>query len=263
MSEVLKHPAQLGAPKLDPSGWSVRSYLPAALPVAGALLMLLLRIQMGGEHFINDGALMMLALAGYIIGGVFLLVNLYAPSGMAQKVGLWAGGLGVFCNLSSWLVRWVASHDRELAILQRNGYGPDQMPWLWRYIPFANLYDLSLAFAFGAGITTLLIAHRKSFRFMGAFTLPLAALILVLARFIGSEFIDLPPILDSYWRPIHVGVASLSYGVALVCFAIAVVYLLKDGIKTEAMAIWASIFSIAVIATVSKFSVLTTGVYRA
>jgi cytochrome c-type biogenesis protein CcsB len=220
-------------------------------------------LQVGGDRFISDGALMILALACYLTAAVFHLTNLYAPSEMAAKVGLWATSFGVFFNLSSWLVRWVAAHDRELLILQRNGYGPDQMPWLWRYIPFANLYDLSLAFAFGAGITTLLIAHRKNFRFLGAISLPLASLILLLARFIGNEFIDLPPILDSYWRPIHVGIASLSYGVALVCFAIAVVYLLKDGVKTEAMAIWSSIFSIAVIATISRFSVLTTGTYSA
>lgn len=238
-------------------------YLPAILAVGGALLMVALRWQAGGAHFISDGALMMLALACYLTAATFYLMNLYAPSEMAQKVGLWTTTAGVFFNLSSWGVRWLAAHDRELAVLQRNGYGPDQMPWFFRYIPFANLYDLSLAFAFGAGITTLLIAHRKNFRFLGAISLPLASLILLLARFIGNEFIDLPPILDSYWRPIHVGVASLSYGVALVCFAIAVVYLLKEGVKTEAMAIWASIFTIAVIATVSKFSVFTSFAYGA
>ncbi|HVG35422.1 MAG TPA: cytochrome c biogenesis protein CcsA, partial [Pyrinomonadaceae bacterium] len=210
-----------------------------------------------------DGALMMLALACYLTAAVFHLMNLYAPSEMAQRVGLWTATAGVFFNLSSWGVRWIAAHDRELAILSRNGYGPDQMPWFFRYIPFANLYDLSLAFAFGAGITTLLIAHRKSFRSLGAVTLPLAALILLLARFIGNEFIDLPPVLDSYWRPIHVGVASLSYGVALVCFAVAILYLLKDGVKTEAMAIWSSIFCIAVFATISRFSVFTSLSYSA
>jgi cytochrome c-type biogenesis protein CcsB len=40
-------------------------------------------------------------------------------------------------------------------------------------------------------------------------------------------------------------------------------YLLKDGVKVEAMAIWSSIFSLAVIATISKFSVFTEFVYRA
>ncbi|MDT5294425.1 MAG: hypothetical protein QOJ76_1305, partial [Acidobacteriota bacterium] len=110
-----------------------------------------------------------------------------------------------------------------------------------------------------AGFTTLLIAHRKNFRFLGAVSLPLAALILILARFIGDEILGLQPVLDSYWRPIHVGIASLTYGIALVCFATAVVYLLKDGVKTEAMAIWSSIFALLVIVTVSKFSVFWPG----
>jgi cytochrome c-type biogenesis protein CcsB len=264
MSEVLEQPATISAPEIDLArGSSWRGFVPAILAIIGSVLMVLLRIQLGGQGFITDGALMMLALACYLTAAVFHLTNLYAPSEMAQKVGLWLTALAVFFNLSSWGVRWIAAHDRELAILQVNGYGPDQMPWFFRYIPFANLYDLSLAFAFGAGITTLLIAHRKNFRFLGALSLPIAALILLLARFIGNEFIDLPPILDSYWRPIHVGIASISYGVALVCFAVAVIYLLKDGVKTEAMAIWASLFGISVLATISRFSVFVTGTYSA
>jgi ABC-type transport system involved in cytochrome c biogenesis permease subunit len=261
MSEVLDQPTFVATPEADPQPpGGLRSYLPAILAVAGSLALAGLRIQMGGEHFITDGALMMLALACYLTAAVFHLTNLYAPSEMAQKIGLWLATSGVFFNLSSWLVRWVSYRDHERAIILQNG---GELPWVWRHIPFANLYDLSLAFAFGAGITTLVIAHRKSFRFIGALTLPLASLILLLARFIGNEFINLPPILDSYWRPIHVGIASLSYGVALVCFAIAVVYLLKDGVKTEAMAVWSSVFGLAVISTVSRFSVFTTGVYSA
>lgn len=262
MSEVLDQQTLAALPDTEGSS-RLRSFMPAILAVVGSLLMVGLRVKLGGGHFISDGALMMLALACYLTAAVFHLMNLYAPSEMAQKVGVWTATAGVFFNLSSWGVRWIAAHDRELAILSKNGYGPEQMPWFFRYIPFANLYDLSLAFAFGAGITTLLIAHRKSFRSLGAVTLPMASLILLLARFIGDEFIDLPPILDSYWRPIHVGIASLSYGVALVCFAVAVLYLLKDGVKTETMAIWSSIFSLAVFATVSKYSVFTGLTYSA
>jgi cytochrome c-type biogenesis protein CcsB len=235
-------------------------YLPAILAIVGAFAMLFLRLEIGA-NFISDGALMMLALACYILAALFQLTNLYAPSQMAERIGLWTGTLGVFFNLSSWLVRWVGAYDREILKLKESGNAVT--PWMFRYIPFANLYDLSIAFAFGAGIATLLLANRKHFQFLSAFTLPLAAIILTLARFIGGEFIDLPPVLDSYWRPIHVGVASLSYGVALVCFAVAVIYLLKDKVKVEAMAIFASIFSLGVIATVSKFSVFTEFVYRA
>ncbi len=236
-----------------------KNYLPAILAIGGAFLMLGMRIEIGA-NFISDGALMMFALACYIFAALFQLTNLYAPSEMAQKIGLWTGTLGVFFNLSSWLVRWVGAYDIEIAKLHESGNMIN--PWFFRYIPFANLYDLSIAFAFGAGISTLLLANRKNFQFLSAFTLPLAALILTLARFIGGEFINLPPVLDSYWRPIHVGVASLSYGVALVCFAVAVIYLLKDKVKPEAMAVFSSIFALSVIATISKFSVFTEFVYR-
>ncbi len=209
---------------------------------------------------------MMLALASYLIAAVFYLTNFYAPFRLAERLGLWAATAGVFFNLSSWLVRWVAAYDRELDIFTEQGRSAADMPWAFRYVPFANLYDLSLAFAFGAGITTLLVMKRRQFRMIAALSLPLAAIILVLARFIGSELIDLPPVLDSYWRPIHVGIASLSYGVALVCFAIAVFYLLKDGLRVEKMAIWVSVFSLSVFATVSKFSIFapaTFGTYTA
>ncbi|MGE3468678.1 MAG: cytochrome c biogenesis protein CcsA [Pyrinomonadaceae bacterium] len=237
-----------------------QSYLPTIMVIVGSFVMLGLRLQMG-ETFISDGALMMLALASYILAALFQLTNLYAPSSMAEKIGFFGAALGVFFNLSSWLVRWVSAYDHEIAVMRASGNM--ESPWIFRYIPFANLYDLSLAFAFGAGIATLLFAQRKSFRVLAAFTLPLAALILTLARFIGNEFIDLPPVLDSYWRPIHVGDASLSYGVALVCFGVAVMYLLKDGVKVEAMAIWSSIFGLGVLATISKFSVFSEFVYRA
>lgn len=233
--------------------------MPAILVVVAAFLVMLWRTQTA--NFVSDEAFMMVALACYILAALFQLTNIYAPSEMSSRISKWTTVLGVFFNLSSWLVRWVAAYDREIAMLR--DAGNPETPWFFRYIPFANLYDLSLAFAFGAGITTLLLMNRRQFRFIGAFTLPLAALILTLARFIGSEFIDLPPVLDSYWRPIHVGVASLSYGVTLVCFAVAVIYLLKDKVKPEAMAIFASIFSIAVVATISKFSILTGLVYRA
>lgn len=265
MSEVLKQPAIITAPEIKSKSSGLISYLPAILAIGGSALLVLLRIRVGGSHFISDSALMMLALASYLTAAVFHLTNLYAPTNWAQKLGLWCATLGVFFNLSSWGVRWVTAYEREYASFLNQGR-LHEMPWVFRYIPFANLYDLSLAFAFGAGITTLLIAHRKNFRFLGAVSLPLAALILLLARFIGSEFNELPAVLDSYWRPIHVGIASLSYGVALVCFAVAVIYLLKDGVKTEAFAIWSSLFGIAIFATISKFSLFspsTFGTYTA
>jgi ABC-type transport system involved in cytochrome c biogenesis permease subunit len=255
----MKQPALAGAPGINLKGSRLSSYLPAAVALLGAAALMLLRIKVGPEHFSTDGALMMLALAAYLIAAVFYLMNLYAPSSLFEKIGLGSATIGVMMNLGSWLVRWVSYREHDVGIWLQQGKPEADWPWVFRNIPFANLYDLSLAFAFGAGVTTLLIAHRKNFRFLGAVSLPLAALILTLARFIGDDILGLQPVLDSYWRPIHVGIASLSYGIALVCFATAVVYLLKDGVKTEGMAVWSSIFALGVIATVSKGSVLAVG----
>lgn len=258
MNQEVLEQAVLAATELNSNGETLsrlQSFVPFMIAILCSVILLLARIALGGDRFISDGALMMLALASYLIAAVFFLTNFYAPFRFAESLGLWAAVLGVFLNLSSWLVRWSAAYDRELAIFTSQGRDVAEMPWLFRYVPFANLYDLSLAFAFGAGVTTLLVMRRPHFRLVAALSLPLAAIILVLARFIGSDFIDLPPVLDSYWRPIHVGIASLSYGIALVCFAAAVFYLLKDGLKVEKMAIWTSIFSIAVFATIGKFGV--------
>lgn len=266
--EILHQPVLTSADEASEPGIlsTLYSYLPAFLAVGGSLILIVVRLNVGGERFMSDGAAMMLALASYLIAAVFYLTNMYAPFRFAERLGLYAATLGVFFNLSSWLIRWASTYDRELAIFQSQGLGAEDMPWLFRYVPFANLYDMSLAFAFGAGITTLLIMRRDHFQVVAALALPLAAIILVLARFIGDEIIDLPPVLDSYWRPIHVGIASLSYGTALVCFAVAVLYLLKDGLKVEKMALWTGLFSLSVFATISKFSIFapsTFGTYTA
>ena len=109
------------------TGWT--SYLPVIFVFVGAFSMLALRLQIGSS-FISDGALMMLALASYIIAALFQLTNLYAPSGMSTKIGYWGAALGVFFNLSSWLVRWVTGYEREIAQMRSSGVLADFRPQL-------------------------------------------------------------------------------------------------------------------------------------
>src|SRR5436190_23907814 len=94
-----------------------KSFIPAMLVIAGAFAMLGLRLQIG-SGFISDGAMMMVALACYILAALFQLTNLYAPSGMAEKIGVFTAALGVFFNLSSWLVRWVNAFEHEISIMR-------------------------------------------------------------------------------------------------------------------------------------------------
>jgi ABC-type transport system involved in cytochrome c biogenesis permease subunit len=245
MSQAVKsiNASMPAKPALGLGAFPLVNYLPAILPIVGAALMVLARVKLGASAVPNDGTLITLALLSYIFAAASLGTNLWAPIGFLQKLGVLTASLGFFFNLSSWLVRWVTAGDRENWVRMTNQItGEYHAWWFFSYIPFANLYDLSIAFSFGAAFATLLVSHRENTRFIGAFSFPLIALLLLLAVFIGSNFIDLPPVLDSYWRPIHVGVASLSYGVALVSFVLAVMYLIKDGMKIESMAFASAIF---------------------
>jgi cytochrome c-type biogenesis protein CcsB len=70
------------------------------------------------------------------------------------------------------------------------------------------------------------------------------------------------PILDSYWRPIHVSIATVGYGVCLVSFGLAFAYLLKDGIRSESIAVAVILFGFLVFFTVGTYerSILHSGV---
>jgi len=221
------------------------NFLPAILPLVGAFLLLAARIKFGASAAPADFTLIVLALLCYMTAAASLITNFWAPIKFLQRLGLATASLGFFFNFSSWLIRWIARGEGENWKRMYNQItGEYHSWWFFSYIPFANLYDLSVAFAFGAAFATLLVSNRENSRFVGALSFPLITLILLMAVFIGNNFAPMMPVLDSYWRPIHVGVASMSYGVALVSFALAVVYLVKDGVKSEAMGIAVTAFFI-------------------
>src|SRR5215475_2080624 len=219
------------------------NFLPAILPLVGAFLLLAARVKFGASAAPADFSLIILAVLCYMVAAVSLMTNFWAPVKFLQRLGLATASLGFFFNFSSWLIRWVARGESEnWKRMTDQITGQYHSLWFFSYVPFANLYDLSIAFGFGAAFATLLLSNRENSRFVGAISFPLITLILLMAIFIGNTFQPLMPVLDSYWRPIHVGVASMSYGVALVSFALAVVYLVKDGIKSEAIGIAVTAF---------------------
>jgi ABC-type transport system involved in cytochrome c biogenesis permease subunit len=221
------------------------NFLPAILPLVGAFLLLAARIKFGAAAAPADFTLIVLALLCYMTAAASLMTNFWAPIKFLQRLGLATASLGFFFNFSSWLIRWVARGEAEnWKRMYSQITGEYHFWWFFSYIPFANLYDLSVAFAFGAAFATLLVSNRENTRFVGALSFPLITLVLLMAVFIGNTFLPMMPVLDSYWRPIHVGVASMSYGVALVSFALAVVYLVKDGVKSEAIGIAVTAFFI-------------------
>ena len=228
---------------------------PVFAPIAMTIVFIMARIYAGRPvGFLYCDALVMLALISYISAAVLLVTNLFVKEAILDRLGLITTAMGFGFNLSGWMIRWIEAGDKEGWKEGING--------MWRYYPLDNLYALTLGFCAGAAITTLVVIRKPKYRVLGALSMPILVVVLSLGMLLGSGINTLPPILDSYWRPIHVTIATVGYGVCLVSFGLAFAYLLKDGIRSEAVAIAVALFGLLVFGTIGGgSSVLFHGEY--
>lgn len=211
---------------------------PIILPILFAVLIEVWRLEVGRTKFLYEGTLTILALICYVTASVLLVTNLFVKEEVLYKLGLVTVALGYCFNLSGWMMRWIEAGEKEGWKEGINGS--------WRYFPLDNLYALTLGFCAGAALATLVIIRKPQYRFLGAMSLPILSAVLTLGIFLGNDIITLQPVLDSYWRPIHVSIATVGYGVCLVSFGLAFAYLLKDGVRSEAIAIGSLLFGVLV-----------------
>ena len=87
-----------------------------------------------------------------------------------------------------------------------------------------------LVFSWAVVALHVLAEWRLKLPFLGAITLPIAALALILMQVLPGEIRPLVPALQSTWLQIHVTLAMLSYAGFTISFAVALLYLVKDGV---------------------------------
>lgn len=104
--------------------------------------------------------------------------------------------------------------------------------------PFSNIYEMVLMFAWGVVAFQIFAEWNMKLKFLGAVTLPVAALSLVLLQVMPGEIRPLVPALQSTWLHIHVALAVLSYAGFTLAFAAGVLYFLKDGTSLRAFLNW-------------------------
>ena len=246
--EALMPELELSLPKKIVGLW------PIIAPIAGTIVLIGARIYAGrAVGFLYGEALILLALVCYISAAVVLVTNLFVKEKVLDRLGLISVSLGYCFNLTGWMIRWVEAGDKEGWKEGING--------VWRYYPLDNLYALTLGFCAGAALATLVVIRKPKYRMLGALSMPILVVVLTLGMMLGSAIQSLPPILDSYWRPIHVSIATIAYGVCLLSFGLAFAYLLKDGIRSEAVAIGAILYGVLVLVTVGAYSIPFHGEY--
>jgi cytochrome c-type biogenesis protein CcsB len=94
--------------------------------------------------------------------------------------------------------------------------------------PFSNMYEFSIAFAWGTLAAYLVVERRYHLRTIGLIALPVAFLLLFYATMIPSTADPLMPALqNNLLLTVHVAVAIVAYGSFTVAFGAALLYLIQ------------------------------------
>jgi cytochrome c-type biogenesis protein CcsB len=142
------------------------------------------------------------------------------------KIGTWIALVGLIGNTAGILMRWVASY--------RLGFG---------HAPFSNLYESLVFFAWVIILIYLIIERKIQNHIIGAFTTPIACLVMAYASLkpgITSAIQPLIPALKSNWLIAHVITCFIGYAAFALAFGVSAMYLMKKDRDDETV-VWIEI----------------------
>ena len=140
------------------------------------------------------------------------------------KIATWIALIGLIGNTTGILVRWVGSYQLGIG-----------------HAPFSNLYESLVFFAWVIVLIYLIIERRIENRLIGAFTTPIACLVMAYASLkpgISSAIQPLIPALKSNWLIAHVITCFIGYAAFALAFGISAMYLMKKGPDDEQIIWW-------------------------
>lgn len=110
--------------------------------------------------------------------------------------------------------------------------------------PFASIYEMLLSFVWTLAALTLIAEKQYDVKVIGTVTMPVAIVGVVLMQLLRTEVHPLVPALQSTWLHVHVTLAMLAYAACALSFALAMMFLIQDGMKTETFLFATSLFTI-------------------
>jgi cytochrome c-type biogenesis protein CcsB len=110
--------------------------------------------------------------------------------------------------------------------------------------PFASIYEMLLSFVWTLAVLTLIAEKKYGVKVIGTVTMPVAILGVVLMQLLRTDVRPLVPALQSTWLHVHVTLAMLAYAACALSFALAMMFLVQDKVKTETFLAATSLFTI-------------------
>jgi cytochrome c-type biogenesis protein CcsB len=112
--------------------------------------------------------------------------------------------------------------------------------------PFASIYEMLLSFVWTLAVLTLVAEKKYGVKVIGTVTMPVAIVGVVLMQLLRTEVHPLVPALQSTWLHVHVTLAMLAYAACALSFALAMMFLIQDKVKTETFLAATSLFTVGV-----------------
>src|SRR5579872_5647783 len=116
--------------------------------------------------------------------------------------------------------------------------------------PFASIYEMLLSFVWTLAVLTLIAEKKYGVKVIGTVTMPVAIVGVVLMQLLRTEVHPLVPALQSTWLHVHVTLAMLAYAACALSFALAMMFLIQDKMKTETFLAATSMFTVGIYAAI-------------
>ena len=107
-----------------------------------------------------------------------------------------------------------------------------------------------LSFVWTLAVLTLIAEKKYGVKVIGTVTMPVAIVGVVLMQLLRTEVHPLVPALQSTWLHVHVTLAMLAYAACALSFALAMMFLIQDKLKTETVLAVTSSSTIAIYASI-------------
>jgi len=122
------------------------------------------------------------------------------------------------------------------------------------HAPFASIYEMLLMFVWTLAALTLIAEKKYGVKVIGTVTMPVAIVGVLLMQLLRTDAHPLVPALQSTWLHVHVTLAMLAYAACALSFALAMMFLIQDKMRTETFLAATSLFTIGTyVAVLTRF----------
>jgi ABC-type transport system involved in cytochrome c biogenesis permease subunit len=197
------------------------------LAVAFLLFMAFLNVVKSG-NLLNESNLLFATLIFYAGAGALYLGFGVTGTPSYLKFASFSTCLGLVANTAAIAHRWYESG----------------------HAPFSSVYEMLLSFVWTLAVLTLVAEKKYDVKVIGTVTMPVAIVGVVLMQLLRTEVHPLVPALQSTWLHVHVTLAMLAYAACALSFALAMMFLIQDKLKTETVLAVTSASTLAIYASV-------------